>query len=210
MEMESPSELEMIGYIVKSGGYLLELINEVLDISRVESGSIGVSLELVAIDTLVAQCLEVVSDDAAVSGVEIRDECEVTALVRADPQHLKQVLVNLLSNAIKYNHAGGTVTLTCAEDAGRVRLIVTDTGPGIDPQLHERLFAPFDRLDAEAKGIEGTGLGLALSKGLMEAIGGSLGVISEPGVGSTFWLELPLATTSTNFAETELDVTPST
>jgi PAS domain S-box-containing protein len=209
MEMESPSELEMIGYIVKSGGYLLELINEVLDISRVESGNIGVSLELVSIDTLVAQCLEVVSDDAAVAGVEIRDECEVTALVRADPQHLKQVLVNLLSNAIKYNHAGGTVTLTCAEDAGRVRLTVTDTGPGIDPQLHDRLFAPFDRLDAEAKGIEGTGLGLALSRGLMEAIGGSLSVESAPGAGSSFWIELPLATTSTNFSDVEPDDAPS-
>jgi PAS domain S-box-containing protein len=208
MEMESPSELEMIGYIVKSGGYLLELINEVLDISRVESGSIGVSLELMSIDTLVAQCLEVVSSDAAVAGVEIVDECEVTGQVRADPQHLKQVLVNLLSNAIKYNHAGGTVTLTCVEDAGHVRLTVTDTGPGIDPQLHERLFAPFDRLDAEAKGIEGTGLGLALSRGLMEAIGGSLGVESAPGAGSSFWIELPRATTSTNFSDVEPDGAP--
>ena len=80
-----------------------------------------------------------------------------------------------------------------------MRLRVTDTGPGVAPELHERLFAPFDRLDADAKGIEGTGLGLALSKGLMEAIGGSLGVESEPGEGSTFWLELPLATTSAQF-----------
>jgi PAS domain S-box-containing protein len=210
MELQSPSELEMIGYIVKSGGYLLELINEVLDISRVESGSIAVSLELVSIDALVAECLDFVVSDALAAGVEIIDRCGSERMVRADPQHLKQVLVNLLSNAIKYNRSGGTVTLTCDEDAGRVRLSVSDTGPGIEAHLHERLFAPFDRLDADAKGIEGTGLGLALSKGLMEAIGGSLGVISEPGVGSTFWLELPLATTSTNFAESELDVTPST
>ncbi len=206
MELESPSELEMIGYIVKSGGYLLELINEVLDISRVESGSIAVSLELVPIRALVQECLELVADDAAAAGVEIIDECVVARQVRADPQHLKQALVNLLSNAIKYNHAGGTVTLACDEDAGRVRVRVTDTGPGVAPQLHERLFAPFDRLDAESKGIEGTGLGLALSKGLMEAIGGSLGVESELGTGSTFWLELPLATTSENFAAVELDV----
>ncbi len=203
MEMESPSELEMISYIVKSGGYLLGLINEVLDISRVESGSIGVSLELVAIDGLVAECLTSVSSDAAVAGVEMIDDCEATGLVRGDPKHLKQVLSHLLSNAIKYNHPGGTVTLTCQEHAGRLRLRVTDTGPGVAPELHERLFAPFDRLDAESRGIEGTGLGLALSKGLMEAIGGSLGVESEPGLGSTFWLELPLATTSTNFAEVD-------
>jgi PAS domain S-box-containing protein len=206
MELASPSELEMIGYIVKSGGYLLELINEVLDISRVESGSMAVSLQLVSIETLVADCLSTVSNDAAAAGVTIVDRCDIARHVRADPQHLKQALVNLLSNAIKYNHAGGTVTLTCDEDAGRVRLGVTDTGPGIAPHLHQRLFAPFDRLDAESQGIEGTGLGLALSKGLIEAIGGSLGVDSELGTGSTFWLDLPLATTTANFAEVEVDV----
>jgi CheY-like chemotaxis protein len=210
MEMESPSELEMIGYIVKSGGYLLELINEVLDISRVESGTIGVSLELVALDELVAECRAVVSLDAAAAGVAIIDECGAIGVVRGDRKHLTQVLVNLLSNAIKYNHPGGTVTLSGDQHAGRVRLRVTDTGAGVAPELHERLFAPFDRLDAESKGIEGTGLGLALSKGLMEAIGGSLGVESEPGVGSTFWMELPLATRSTSFTDVESDVsTPS-
>jgi PAS domain S-box-containing protein len=206
MEMESPSELEMISYIVKSGGYLLELINEVLDISRVETGSIAVSLELVSVEALVSDGLRFVSSDAAAADVAIINDCAFAGQVRADPQHLKQAFVNLLSNAIKFNHAGGTVTLSCDEEAGRVRLRVTDTGPGVAPQLHDRLFAPFDRLDAESKGIEGTGLGLALSKGLMEAIGGSLGVESEPGVGSTFWLDLPVATTSANFAESELDV----
>jgi CheY-like chemotaxis protein len=210
MELQSPSELEMIGYIVKSGGYLLELINEVLDISRVESGSMAVSLELVSIDPLVADCLASVAGDAFAAGVEIINQCGTDRMVRADPQHLRQVVVNLLSNAIKFNHVGGTVTLECVEYLGRMRLLVSDTGPGVEPHLHERLFAPFDRLDADARGIEGTGLGLALSRGLMEAIGGSLGVESRPGAGSTFWLELPLATISTNFAEGELDVTPST
>jgi PAS domain S-box-containing protein len=205
MELQSPNELEMISYIVKSGGYLLELINEVLDISRVETGNIAVSLELVSLDALVVECLNVVSVDATACGVEIINHCESDRLVRADPQHLRQVLVNLLSNAIKYNHAGGAVTLTCDEDGDRVRLHVTDTGPGVAPQLHERLFAPFDRLDAASKGIEGTGLGLALSKGLMEAIGGSLGVESQEGAGSTFWMELPLATTSSNFLEAPMD-----
>jgi len=209
MELTGADELEMIGYIVKSGGFLLELINEVLDISRVESGSIAVSLELVSVDELVRESLDVVASDAAAAGVELIDLCAATRPVRADPLHLKQSLVNLLSNAIKYNHAGGSVTLTSEEVADRLRLRVTDTGPGVAPQLHERLFAPFDRLDAESKGIEGTGLGLALSRGLMEAIGGSLGVESAPGVGSTFWLELPLATTSTNFATTDPVVTAS-
>jgi PAS domain S-box-containing protein len=192
MEMSSAEELELIGYIVKSGGYLLELINEVLDISRVESGSIAVELEVVSSAELIRQCVEMVNPQALECGVAIIDNCDGDFYVRADFQRLKQVMVNLLSNAIKYNYAGGTVTLECEDVEGRMRLSVIDTGPGIAPQLYDRLFAPFDRLDAESRGIEGTGLGLALSKGLMEAIGGALGVESTPGAGSTFWLELPI------------------
>jgi signal transduction histidine kinase/ActR/RegA family two-component response regulator len=198
MEMSSVEELELIGYIVKSGGYLLELINEVLDISRVESGSIAVELEIVSSAELIRQCVEMVNAQAFEHNVSIIDNCDNDCYVRADFQRLKQVLVNLLSNAIKYNVAGGSVTLDCDDVDGRMRLSVTDTGPGVAPDLHERLFAPFDRLDAESRGIEGTGLGLALSKGLMEAIGGSIGVESTPGTGSTFWLELPIALPAPN------------
>jgi CheY-like chemotaxis protein len=193
----------LIGYIVKSGGYLLELINEVLDISRVESGSIAVELEVVSSAELTRQCVEMVNAQALEFGVAIIDNCDGDHYVRADFQRLKQVLVNLLSNAIKYNYSGGTVTLDCVDVEGRMRLSVTDTGPGVAPQLHDRLFAPFDRLDAESRGIEGTGLGLALSKGLMEAIGGSLGVDSTPGTGSTFWLELPIASAGPSTPESD-------
>jgi CheY-like chemotaxis protein/anti-sigma regulatory factor (Ser/Thr protein kinase) len=118
--------------------------------------------------------------------------------VRADLQRLKQVLLNLLSNAIKYNGHGGTVAVSCTvvpvtEAAGAmVRISVTDTGPGIPPEKMHRLFAPFDRLEAEQSGVEGTGLGLTLSKGLVEAMHGTMGVESSPGRGSTFWVELPL------------------
>jgi PAS domain S-box-containing protein len=203
MEMSSAEELELIGYIVKSGGYLLELINEVLDISRVESGSIAVELEVVSSAELTRQCVEMVNAQALEFGVTIIDNCDDDHYVRADFQRLKQVLVNLLSNAIKYNYSGGTVTLDCVDVEGRMRLSVTDTGPGVAPQLHDRLFAPFDRLDAESRGIEGTGLGLALSKGLMEAIGGSLGVDSTPGTGSTFWLELPIASAGPSTPESD-------
>ena len=198
IELKKPEELEMIGYIIKSGGFLLQLINEVLDISRVESGSIAVELELVSILELIRDCVDSVAEQAADHGVELRNLCESDHLVRADHERLHQVLVNLLTNAIKYNHHGGSVTLDCEAGDGRVRLSVADTGPGIAPRLHERLFAPFDRLDAESKGIEGTGLGLALSRGLMEAIGGSLGVESDVGMGSTFWLQLPIATSVRN------------
>jgi CheY-like chemotaxis protein len=111
--------------------------------------------------------------------------------VQADAQRLKQVLVNLLSNAIKYNCRGGTITLSCVDrPQNRLRVAVTDTGAGIAAEQIARLFTPFERLDAEQRGVEGTGLGLALSRGLVELMGGTLGVESAVGVGTTFWIEL--------------------
>ncbi len=201
MEMKSAEELELLGYILKSGGYLLELINKVLDISRVETGSIAVELELVSINDLVTSCVSDVSHQAQEAGIDIINDGGADVQVRADPHRLAQVLVNLLTNAINFNHRGGSVTLISTVTEGRVRLSVTDTGPGVDPELYDRLFAPFDRLDAESKGIHGTGLGLALSKGLVEAFGGSLGVHSMVGVGSTFWMELLVATTPPIFVD---------
>ena len=193
MELTSPDELEMVGLIHHSGKYLLELINEVLDISRIEAGHISVMNEPVALRELENECVELVAPQANELGITINSRSSYDVQVLADQQRLKQVLLNLLSNAIKYNRPDGTVTLNCTQEGGRVRLSVTDTGPGINPELRERLFTPFDRLDAESSGIEGTGLGLALSKGLTEAIGGTLGVDSVVGQGSTFWIELPVA-----------------
>jgi CheY-like chemotaxis protein/anti-sigma regulatory factor (Ser/Thr protein kinase) len=133
---------------------------------------------------------------AAQSAVALRLDPALSsqAHVQADPQRLKQVLVNLLSNAIKYNRRGGMVTLACVDRPhNRLRLAVTDTGPGILTEKIARLFTPFERLDADRSGVEGTGLGLAVSRGLVELMGGTLGVESAVGVGSTFWLELPRA-----------------
>jgi len=197
MELTSPDELEMVGYIHNSGKYLLELINEVLDISRIEAGHISVMIEPLVLKELVKECVELVAPQASDFGITIISSSCYDVQVLGDQQRLKQVLLNLLSNAIKYNRPEGTVTLTCSQESGRVRLSVTDTGPGINPELRERLFTPFDRLDAESSGIEGTGLGLALSKGLIEAIGGTLGVDSVVGQGSTFWFELPVAEQAT-------------
>ncbi len=197
MELTSPDELEMVGYIHNSGKYLLELINEVLDISRIEAGHISVMIEPLVLKELVKECVELVAPQASDFGITIISSSCYDVQVLGDQQRLKQVLLNLLSNAIKYNRPEGTVTLTCSQESGRVRLSVTDTGPGINPELRERLFTPFDRLDAESSGIEGTGLGLALSKGLIEAIGGTLGVDSVVGQGSTFWFELPIAEQAT-------------
>jgi PAS domain S-box-containing protein len=193
MELTSSDALEMVGYIHNSGKYLLELINEVLDISRIEAGHISVMIEPVVLKDLESECVELVAPQASELGITIQAGPTSDVHVLADQQRLKQVVLNLLSNAIKYNRPHGTVTLTCSQEAGKVRLSVTDTGPGIDPALLDRLFTPFDRLDAESSGIEGTGLGLALSKGLTEAIGGTLGVDSVVGQGSTFWIELPVA-----------------
>jgi PAS domain S-box-containing protein len=193
MELTSPDELEMVGYIHNSGKYLLELINEVLDISRIESGHITVMIEPIALKDLESECIEIVSPQANELGITISSRADYDFHVLGDQQRLKQVLLNLLSNAIKYNRPNGAVTIACESRRNNVRLSVTDTGPGISSGLRERLFTPFDRLDAETSGIEGTGLGLALSKGLIEAIGGTLGVDSEVGRGSTFWIELPVA-----------------
>jgi PAS domain S-box-containing protein len=192
MELQSPDELEMVGYIHHSGKYLLELINEVLDISRIESGHVSVLIEPVNLQELEKECIELVKPQANELGITIFSQSRYDFQVLADQQRLKQVMLNLLSNAIKYNRPGGSVTIECTpKPRSLVRLSVSDTGPGINPDLISRLFTPFDRLDAETSGIEGTGLGLALSKGLVEAIGGTIGVDSEVGHGSTFWIELP-------------------
>ena len=120
------------------------------------------------------------------------ETCGIEALhVRADRQRLKQILVNLVSNAVKYNKDGGHVRISCAMQTGSVRILVSDTGPGIPPEKKALLFQPFERLGAEQSAIEGTGLGLAVSKGLTEAMGGRIGLESTVDVGSTFWVELP-------------------
>ncbi len=196
MELKSTDDLELVDHVYKSGQHLLSLINEVLDIARVESGTIGLTLESVSLHDLVSECLGIIGPQANEHGVGIGYSDTFDYLVRADQLRLKQVVLNLLSNAIKFNRRHGTVTLQCHATFGLVRFAVTDTGHGIAPELRERLFTAFDRLDAAARGIEGTGLGLTLSKTLIEAMGGALGCESVVDSGSTFWFELPLAIAS--------------
>jgi PAS domain S-box-containing protein len=191
MELESPDQLELVEHIFKSGSHLLDLINEVLDISRVESGHINVSLESVSVDDVVDECIRIMTPQASDAGITlVARDCH-DAQVLSDQQRLTQVLLNLMSNAVKFNSVHGTVTIECITQGDRVRLNVTDTGAGITPEMVDRLFIAFERLDADAKGIQGTGLGLAHSKSLIEAIGGSVGVESVPGKGSTFWIDVP-------------------
>ena len=193
MDNLSADQRESVTQILEAGRHLLDLMNEVLDISRIESGNLSLSPEPVAVAEIVEQVVRLMRPLGAAQHVEVTalptaaQDCHV----RADRQRLTQILLNLMSNAIKYNREGGRVTVSC-EDAGngRVRINIADTGAGIRPEKLALLFTPFERLGAEQTGIEGTGLGLALSRGLAEAMGGKLGVSSEVDRGSTFWVEL--------------------
>lgn len=179
--------------ILKAGQHLLELINEVLDLARVESGHIELSLEPVESGPIVAECLGLVKTMADNHLISIGTGRVDAALVRADRTRLKQALLNLLSNAIKYNRPGGRVTVNAVPGAaGRLRFEVDDTGPGIAAERLEELFQPFNRLDAGNSEIEGTGIGLTITRRLVDLMGGEVGVASELGSGSTFWIELPL------------------
>ena len=197
LEMDGLDEerADSVQQILRGGRHLLDLINEVLDIARIESGRLSMSLEPIALAEALREALDLIGPlaDNRRIGLRTEDPWPPDGYVRADRQRLKQVLLNLLSNAVKYNREGGTVALRCLQADGVVRVEVSDDGPGIRPELMERLFVPFDRLGAEGTSVEGTGLGLALSKGLVEAMGGTLAGRSAPGQGSTFCIELPLA-----------------
>jgi PAS domain S-box-containing protein len=192
MESDDPDVLRMLGHINNSGQHLLNLINEILDISRIESGRIIVTLRAVALDELIRDCVGIITLQAHERGITLEIGEVTDALVRADQQRLRQVVLNLLSNAIKYNRPQGSVTVDAELVGETVRISVADTGLGISPEMVERLFIPFDRLNVEATGIEGTGLGLALSKNLTEAMGGTLLFDSTPGKGSVFTIQLPI------------------
>ncbi len=179
-----------VGYILTAGRHLLSLINEVLDLSSIESGKFTLTNETVPVSALIDTTLELMRPLASEAGVRIvLERCPATCTILADPRRLKQVLLNLVSNAIKYNHPGGKVTVRCQEGEERMQISVIDTGPGIAAADTGRIFAPFARLPATQE-VPGTGLGLSLSKALTEAMGGALTVSSEPGVGSTFTVEL--------------------
>lgn len=187
---------ESIQLILKSGRHLLALINEVLDIAGVEAGRLGLSIEPIAVRDVVAEACALVCPLASQNMIEVQDEVDEqeNLHVLADNQRLKQVLINLLSNGIKYNKPGGRITISCSKaPSGRIRLAVQDTGIGISREEREKLFVPFERLSASNSTIEGSGLGLVLSQRLMTAMHGTLEVESEPGKGSTFTCELPLA-----------------
>ena len=183
-------------HMIKTGGsHLLDLINEILDLARIESGKYELQLEQVEIGPVVQECTNLLAPVVEGRQLQLLDQIPVNAgcPVIADPKCLRQVILNLMSNAVKYNRDGGQVILQCEEDAqGRLKIGVTDTGPGIAAEDQSRIFQPFDRLHKDTH-QEGTGIGLAVSRQLVELMGGELTVDSRPGEGSTFWVALERA-----------------
>jgi PAS domain S-box-containing protein len=192
-----------VGHILKGGRHLLEMINEVLDISKIEAGQLSLSIGSVNVMQLIEGMMDVVSPIAADYKItmEYDNVQNEKFFVRADEQRLNQIMLNLLNNAIKYNFPGGSVvirnSIVISQDTLAtefVRISVTDSGKGISGEDISKLYVPFERIGAESSNIEGTGLGLAVVKKLMDAMNGNVGVDSIPGTGSTFWIELPRST----------------
>jgi signal transduction histidine kinase/ActR/RegA family two-component response regulator len=190
--LPTPGQKESIDQILQAGWYLLELINEILDLSLIESGKLSLSPEAMSLAEVLNDCRAMIEPQAQKSGIRMKfPEFDGPYFVKADRTRVKQVFVNLLSNAIKYNRVGGMVEVRCsANTALRTRISFHDTGEGLSPDKLAQLFQPFNRLGQEAGVEEGTGIGLVVSKRLVELMGGEIGVESAVGVGSEFWVEL--------------------
>ncbi len=198
MESGSPqptiSQKRSIDQILKAGWYLLELINEILDLALIESGKLSLSLESTSLAEVMRECQAMIESQAQTRGIKVGfPRFDNPCFVKADRTRVKQVLINLLSNAIKYNKVGGAVVVDCiARPPGSIRISVRDTGKGLTSDQLTQLFQPFNRLGQEASAEEGTGIGLVVCKRLIESMGGVIGVESTIGKGSVFWIELDL------------------
>jgi signal transduction histidine kinase/ActR/RegA family two-component response regulator len=191
----SGEDHDSVERILGAGRHLLALINELIDIARIESGELSLSVEPVAVLPLIEEASNLMGPLAAERSLRIVQHCPNPALAAsADRQRFAQILVNLLSNAVKYNRRGGSITITCREEGtGQASVTISDTGPGLSEEELQRIFIPFERLGAEQTGIEGTGIGLPLARALTEAMGGRLSASSAPGEGSAFTVTLPRA-----------------
>jgi CheY-like chemotaxis protein len=215
MESDSPpptqAQTESIAQILQAGWHLLKLIDEVLDLAKIESRQIPMSKEPVLLAEVMAECGGMLEQQAQQRGICIVfPESDIPCYVLADRTRLKQVLLNLLSNAVKYNSEQGTVAVTyAASSPGRIRVSVRDTGAGLSREELPQLFQPFNRLGQEAGAVEGTGIGLVVAKRLVELMGGIIGVESTVGVGSVFWFELNSAEVPQLCVEGTLPMAPT-
>ncbi|MBT5266946.1 MAG: response regulator [Rhodospirillaceae bacterium] len=185
---------DAIRHVMSAGHHLLKLINEVLDLARIESDGLSVEIEDVDLNELIGACLTLTDSIAREHEVELKfdEKRSSRILVRADPTRLRQVLLNLMSNGVKYNRPGGWVRINSSDSGnGRIRIEVVDSGIGIPPDRQDELFKPFSRIGREDSGIEGTGLGLAVTQQLIDLMGGSIGFSSDAKHGTIFWFELP-------------------
>lgn len=203
----TPTQKMSIDQILKGGWYLLHLINEILDLALIESGKLTITQERIDLSEAWRDYQLILMPMAQTRNVTVRFPDELTKrYVNADKTRIKQVMLNLLSNAIKYNRQDGVVTVSCEmASEQRIRISVSDTGLGLTPEMVQQLFQPFNRLGQEAGDTGGTGIGLVVTKQLIELMGGAIGVRSEVGVGSTFWFELPLLTESATSAHIASD-----
>jgi PAS domain S-box-containing protein len=190
------SQKRSVDQILQAGWYLLELINEILDLALIESGKLSLSLEPISLNEVMLECQEMIEPQAKKRGISVAFSRFVTpCFVKADRTRMKQVFINLLSNAIKYNTANGAVAVEYMTNVpGRIRVCVKDSGEGLSPEKLAQLFQPFNRLGQQANAEEGTGIGLVMTKRLIEMMGGVIGAESTVGKGSVFWIEIDLTT----------------
>lgn len=193
-EALTPEAKGQVKEVELAGRHLLDLVNDLIDLARIDAGKINLSPGPVDLQALLHDCMSMVRPAADQHGIALIPVAEVPEQVTiyADSARLSQVMINLLTNAIKYNRAQGTVRLSLDAHDDVLRLSVSDSGQGIPPEMQKRLFTAFDRLGKERGAVEGTGIGLIISRRLVEAMGGSMGFHSEPGLGSTFWAEFPI------------------
>jgi len=205
----TPIQKRNLDQILRAGWYLLDLINEILDLALIESGKLSMSLEPVVLSDVLRDCETMIEPQAEKHGIHvIFTDTKVDFVVQADRTRLKQVLINLMSNAIKYNKPDGTVVVSCTQFPERIRICVKDSGQGLTPEQIAQLFQPFNRLGQENNAEEGTGIGLVMTKRLIELMDGEIGMESTIGEGSTFWIEIKLLTTK-NVTDTERKLTPN-
>jgi PAS domain S-box-containing protein len=199
--LPTPAQKESIEQILQAGSHLLDLINEILDLSMIESGRLSLAMEAVSLTEVMLECRAMIEPQAHKRGIRVSfPKVDSPCFIDADRTRIKQVLINLLSNAIKYNEAEGSVVVECSASAPqRIRVSVRDSGEGLSQDKIAQLFQPFNRLGQEASAEEGTGIGLVVTKRLVELMGGAIGVESIVGQGSVFWIELVVASAPQQF-----------